>query len=130
NRMLIIDMLLKKAHTGELELLQAAKEIREELNPNSGTAGAETSTKPGLETLESLKKATLLILEAAAQSLGKKLKEEQEVLMHISDMMIQLYVLEAVLTKGENLSSNGKDSKSTHITDISNVFLYESVEKI
>jgi hypothetical protein len=50
--------------------------------------------------------------------------------MHVSDMVIQLYVLEAVLTKVENISNNGEDPTQEHITNISQVFLYESVEKI
>jgi len=131
NRMLIVDMLMKKAMTGELELLQAAKQVQKELTSNPAEKKqAGGGPVAAFAILEDLKKATLIIFGAAAQRLGKKLKEEQEVLMHISDMIIQVYLLEAVLTKAENLRTNGELTTPDHIADISHVFLYESVEKV
>ncbi|SFN70835.1 acyl-CoA dehydrogenase family protein [Salegentibacter flavus] len=131
NRMLIVDMLLKKAMTGELELLQAAKQLQVELNSNPTERKlAGGGPKAAFAILEDLKKAALIIVDAAAKRLGKKLKEEQEVLMHISDMIIQVYVLEAVLIKAENLRTNGEEKAPEHIADIRRVFLYESAEKI
>ncbi len=131
NRMLIVDMLLKKANTGELELLQAAKQVQEELTSNPLERKlAGDGTEAAFAILADLKKATLIILDAATQGLGRKLKEEQEVLMHVSDMIIQVYLLEAVLMKAENLIANGEETNTENIADISQVFLYESVEKI
>ncbi len=129
NRMLIIDMLLKKSLTGELDLMRAAKKVQEELS--TIPSGREQINPPevAFAALEDLKKATLIIAVEAVHRLGKKLKEEQEVMMHISDMVIQVFVLEAVLAKAENLGDNiGKAPE--HLTDISRVFLYDSVEKI
>ncbi|MCM4159824.1 acyl-CoA dehydrogenase [Antarcticibacterium flavum] len=131
NRMLIVDMLLKKANTGELKLLERGRKIKADL-----TTGETDSEKPArgpkesLVILQELKNANLLILEAATQKLGKKLKEEQEVLMHVSDMVMQVYLLEAVITKIANLKSEGQDSAPHKNKDIANVFIYESVEKI
>ena len=131
NRMLIVDMLLKKAMNGELELLQTAETIRQEVVslPKESEGGKDTS-ETAFETLESLKKAILLIAGAAVQRLGKKLKEEQEVLMHISDMIIQAYVLESVLSKTEKQETGEGETTTAPLHDISRIFLYESVEKL
>ena len=131
NRMLIVDMLLKKAMNGELELIQAAEKIRQEVSSLLNENMREQET-PGtaFEALENLKKVTLLIAGAAAQRLGKKLKEEQEVLMHISNMIIQTYVLESVLVKTGKQETGVEETATTPLHDINRVFLYESVEKI
>jgi len=129
--MLIVDMLLKKAMNGELELIQAAEKIRQEVSSLLNENMREQET-PGtaFEALENLKKVTLLIAGAAAQRLGKKLKEEQEVLMHISNMIIQTYVLESVLVKTGKQETGVEETATTPLHDINRVFLYESVEKI
>lgn len=131
NRMLIVDMLLKKAMSGELELLQAAKQVQQELTsiPTERklvTGGQEAA----FLALEDIKKATLMTAAAATQKFGKNLKEEQEVLMHVSDMIIQVYLLEAVLVKTEKQEMNEGETLPAYLPDITNVFIYESVEKI
>lgn len=131
NRMLIVDMLLKKAINGELELLQAAEKIRQEVSSlPKESKREEGAQEAAFEVLENLKKVSLLIAGAASQQLGKKLKEEQEVLMHISDMIIQAYVLESVLTKTGNQGSGAGETETATLHDISRVFLYESVENL
>ncbi|WP_029036705.1 acyl-CoA dehydrogenase family protein [Salinimicrobium xinjiangense] len=131
NRMLIVDMLLKKAMNGELELLQAAENVRQEVSslPKENEK-VEDAPETAFEVLENLKKVSLLIAGAAAKRLGKKLKEEQEVLMHISDMIIQAYVLESVLTKTGNHGPGAGEIDTVTFHDISRVFVYESVENL
>lgn len=131
NRMLIVDMLLKKAMTGELDLLQAAEKVRQEVTslPKESKRG-EDASETAFADLENLKKAILFIAGAAAKRFGKKLKEEQEVLMHISDMIIQAYVLESVLVKNAKQDTRAGEKSSALLHDISRVFLYESVEKV
>ena len=131
NRMLIVDMLLKKALSGDLELLPAIEQVQQELTSIPAEKNlAGDSPEAAIGTLEKLKKATLIIAGAATRSLGKKIKEEQEVLMHISDMIIQVYLLEAVLIKAEKHRTKPEETGLQHIVDISHVFLYESVEKV
>lgn len=128
NRMLIVDMLLKKAMKGELDLMKAASSVQNELTgiPDFAKPGPEDKLEAAFSVLENLKKTTLLIAGAAAQKLMMQLKDEQEILMNVADMLIQVYVLESVLVKtrrtGEAVSDDQKD--------LSLLFLYESVEKI
>lgn len=130
NRMLIVDMLLKKVGAGELVLLQLAQEQETENISSHFERNLTHRQESAFAILEDLKKVTISIFDAAAGGLGKKLKEEQEVLMQISDMIIQVYILEAVLIKTGNSGSNGRGSAPNHMDDIRSIFLYESVEKI
>lgn len=128
NRMLIVDMLLKKAMKGELDLMTAATRVKNELTgiPDFGNTGPEDKMEAAFSVLENLKKVTLLIAGAAAQKLMMQLKDEQEILMNVADMIIQVYVLESVLVKTRRAGQAVTDDKR----DLSLLFLHESVEKI
>ncbi len=105
NRMLIVDMLLKRAMKGQLDLLGPAKAVADELLgiPDPGSM-------PGMTTDDSLlgdekrmvsnfKKAVLMVAGGAAQKLGLELAKHQETLMHIADMVIDTYLAESVLLR-------------------------------
>lgn len=106
NRLLIIDMLLKRAMKGELDLLGPAKRIASELvgipemtEPDNSLFGNEK------KMVANFKKAILLVAGAAVQKLMTKLTKEQEVVMNIADMIIETYVAESALLRVEKLVS-------------------------
>ncbi len=105
NRMLIVDMLLKKAMKGELDLLGPAKQVADEL-----LGIPDPSTMPGMEDdsellgaerrmVANFKRAVLMTAGGAAQALGLELAKHQETLMHIADMVIGAYLAESVLLR-------------------------------
>ncbi|WP_434511170.1 acyl-CoA dehydrogenase family protein [Desulfitobacterium sp. AusDCA] len=94
NRLLVPGTLLKRALSGELPLLSAAKAVSKELlspglNPNEeGLAGL-------LQMTQKAKNAFLLAAGLAAQNLGKSLQENQFVLLGLAEMVLQIYVMES-----------------------------------
>jgi alkylation response protein AidB-like acyl-CoA dehydrogenase len=132
NRMLIVDMLLKKAMNGELDLMNAATAVQKELTsipsltPSENTDTLEQAT----QVLENLKKITLVIAGAAAQKLMMKLKDEQEILMNVADMLIQIYMLESVIVKTNRIKDTlGEEASAAH-NDICQLFMLEAVKVI
>lgn len=132
NRMLIVDMLLKRAMNGELDLMTAATSVQNELTnipsltPNENTDTLENSTN----VIENLKKITLIIAGSAAQKLMMKLKDEQEILMNVADMLIQIYILESVIVKTKRIKEIlGEEAASIQI-DICQLFMLDAVKKI
>ncbi len=131
NRMLLVGMLLKRAMKGELNLMGAAQAVGAELmalpvekEAPAGFFGAEK------EVLSNLKKAILMTLGKAAQDLGLKLNDEQEVLMNIADMLIEVYAAESALLRVEKrVESEGKAALDIPIK-LAQVYLYEAVEKV
>lgn len=131
NRMLLVGMLLKRAMKGELNLMGAAQAVGAELmalpvekEAPTGFFGAEK------EVLSNLKKAILMTLGKAAQDLGLKLNDEQEVLMNIADMLIEVYAAESALLRVEKrVESEGKAALDIPIK-LAQVYLYEAVEKV
>ena len=90
--------------TGEINLFGPAKAVAKELMsiPSFDAPSTELFAEEK-KVLKNLKKSILMIAGTAAQKLGDKLALEQEVMMNISDMIIQTYMLESTLLKTEKL---------------------------
>lgn len=112
NRLLTIDMLMKRAMKGTIDLMNPAMAVQKELMsiPDFGAAEPEGVFGREKKVLANLKKAGLMVAGAAVQKFMAKLSDEQEILMNLADMMIEGYVAESVLLRVEKLiSKNGKD---------------------
>ncbi|UBM57445.1 acyl-CoA dehydrogenase family protein [Marinilongibacter aquaticus] len=116
NRLLIVDMLLKRAMKGELDLMGPAQEVAKEIMaiPSFGEEeeGLFTAEK---KVLQNLKKAVLMIAGAAVQKFMMKLSHEQEILMHCADMIIEIYTAESALLRLEKrISLYGEEANALH----------------
>lgn len=100
NRLLIPGTLLRKAMKGELPLLAAAQNLMGELlslmpTMPEGVLGVEFAK------LANMKKMVLMTAGTAAQKLGMALKDEQEILMNVADMIIEIYATESALLRAK-----------------------------
>jgi alkylation response protein AidB-like acyl-CoA dehydrogenase len=107
NRMLIVDMMLRKALKGHVDLLGPARKVAAELMeiPDFGADEPDGFLAPETKILMQLKKASLLVAGAAVQHYGTALAEEQEALMRMADMAMEVYVLESSLLKTQRLAA-------------------------
>ena len=106
NRMLIVDMILKRAMKGELDLMGPAQKVASELVGIPEFAEAdETLFAYEKKLVGNFKKAILLTAGAAVQKLMTSLSKEQEVIMNIADMAIETYVAESTLLRVEKMVS-------------------------
>ncbi|MEY4571406.1 MAG: hypothetical protein RLZ10_610, partial [Bacteroidota bacterium] len=98
NRMLAVDMVLRKALKGELDLMGPAMQVSNELMsiPDFGEMSAGT-LEPERRYLSGFKKSLLMIAGAAVQKLMQSLAKEQEILMNIADIAISTYLAESAL---------------------------------
>jgi len=131
NRMLIVDSLLKKAMKGELDLMGPAQEVAKELMsiPDFG-AGSDNVFEQAHEQIKKFKKAVLMVAGSAAQKLMMELAKEQEILMNISDMIIELYVAESLLLRVEKLSFTKNDEEISEQIEIMKVYIYDVADRI
>jgi alkylation response protein AidB-like acyl-CoA dehydrogenase len=121
NRMLTVDMMLKRAMKGELDLMGPATAVASEL------LQLFTAEK---KSISDFKKAVLLVAGAAVQKLMMELGKEQEVLMSIADMLIETYVSESLQLRVEKLASEkGAESCGAQI-DMMRVYLYDAADRI
>ena len=131
NRMLIVDMLLKRAMKGELDLMGPAQKVAGEMMsiPDFGAAD-DSLFAAEKRAIENFKKAILLVAGAAVQKLMMELSKEQEVLMNIADMVIDLYVAESLQLRVEKLVSMKGEANSTHQLDLLRVAVYDAADRI
>ena len=106
NRLLTVDMMLKRAMKGELDLMTPATAVAAELMsiPDFGEED-DTLFAAEKKIIKNLKKATLMVAGAAVQKLMLSLSKEQEILMNIADMASYVYVAESVMLRTEKLVS-------------------------
>ncbi len=100
NRLLAVDMILKRAMKGKLDLMGPALAVSKELMsiPDFGDAD-ESYCAAEIKAVKQLKKSVLLVAGAAVQKLMTRLSDEQEILMHIADMAIETFHAESGLLR-------------------------------
>jgi alkylation response protein AidB-like acyl-CoA dehydrogenase len=96
NRLLIPGMLIKRALRGELPLMAAAKSLQDELMGPPPVADADDSALAAERAaVVAFKKVALFVAGAAMQRHGETLQDEQEVLSHLADIVIDAYAAES-----------------------------------
>jgi alkylation response protein AidB-like acyl-CoA dehydrogenase len=131
NRMLCVGMLLKKGFKGEIDLMSAATKVGQELMEGIPKAElANTFFAEEKNLLQNLKKAMLMITGAAVQKFGPKFDKEQQIILALSDILIDIYMIEsAILRTEKNCERYGIDSQKNQI-EMTQLYLFDAIEKI
>lgn len=131
NRMLTVDMLLKRTMKGQLDLMGPAMAVQKELMaiPDFSSTDESGAFVREKAVLKNLKKACLMVAGAAVQKYMAKLGDEQEILMNLADMLIEIYVAESTLLRVEKLSGMKGEGNSAIHKDMAMVYLHHAVER-
>jgi alkylation response protein AidB-like acyl-CoA dehydrogenase len=131
NRLLTLDMTLKRAMAGRLDLMTPAFAIQKELMsiPDFGEPDT-TLFAPEQKLIDNLKKAILLVSGAAAQKLMMQLEQEQEILMHLADMAIAVFHAECALLRVRKHTERDGEEKTRLQLDIVRTYLYDSADTV
>ena len=126
NRLLTVDMVLKRAMKGRLDLMGPAMNVQKELmSIPDFSAGDDGAFARELKAIANFKKAILMVAGGAVQKLMATIEGEQEILMNIADMAIDTFnaesalmrVMKLVERKGEAAVQFELDMVRTYITD-------------
>lgn len=131
NRLITVDATMKKGMKKKIALFEAANEVVENLSSLESVA-IHNADYFGSRRLfvENLKKATLMLLPVVQETFKRKLGQEEEILMNISDMIMNIYILESTLVRVEKLDEKGLKSDISLYKDILEVLLQEMTFKI
>ncbi|MBT6439962.1 MAG: acyl-CoA dehydrogenase, partial [Flavobacteriales bacterium] len=131
NRMLIVDMLLKRAMKGELDLMGPAQAVAGELMSIPEFGDQEEGLFVGEhKALANFKKVALMVAGSAAQKLMMELSKQQEILMNIADLVIDTYMAESTLLRVEKMvSMKGEKACAAQIA-IAKTLVYDTADKI
>lgn len=131
NRLLTVDMVLKRAMKGKLDLMGPALAVQSELMsiPDFGSEDEGAFAKEK-KAIANFKKCILMVAGAAVQKLMMTLSKEQEILMNIADMAIITYHAESALLRLEKLTALKGDAATAVQADIVKTYIYDAADAI
>ncbi|MQA30514.1 MAG: hypothetical protein GEU82_11885 [Luteitalea sp.] len=128
NRLLIPGMLARRAAKGEVAIIAAAQALQGELLGPPAVAVDDGSLLADEErAVRSFKKATLMVLGLAMQTYREKIADQQEVLMHLADMLIDTYSAESALLRAQ---ANVAGANGSLQGDAARVFVNDAAQRI
>jgi hypothetical protein len=130
NRLLTVDMVLKRAMKGRLDIMGPAMAVQKELMsiPEFGDVD-DAPFAAEKKLIRNLKKTIMMVAGAAAQKLMMKLESEQEILMNIADMAIEVFHAESGILRAMKAVEKG-DTRASVFTDMARTYLYDAADKI
>jgi len=131
NRLLTVDMLVKRSMKGRIDFMGAALAVQKELVsiPEFGEESDELLSAE-LKAIQNAKKAILIIAGAAVQKLMENLKDEQEIIMNITDMMIEVFACESAYLRTMKLSGLKSETELQPYINMTRVYISDAVERI
>jgi alkylation response protein AidB-like acyl-CoA dehydrogenase len=130
NRLLIPGMLARRAVKGDLAIIAAAKALQEELLGPSAMAATDASLLGDEQlAIKSFKKACLLVLGLAMQTYREKIADQQEVLMHLADMIIDTFSADSSVLRALSVSA-GKRPRAELQVVAARVFVSDAAMRI
>lgn len=131
NRLLTVDMMLKRAMKGKLDLMGPALAVSKELmsipefgNDDEGAFAAEK------KAVVNMKKAILMTAGAAVQKLMMNLQNEQEILMNIADMAIYTFNTESALLRVMKMADKNGEAAASLQADMLRCYLNDALDAV
>ena len=131
NRLLTVDMVLKRAMKGRLDLMGPAMAVQKELMsiPDFGSAD-DAPFAPERKLIANMKKSIFLVAGAAVQKLMMKIESEQEILMNIADMSIEVFHAESAMLRAMKLVEQKGEAACGFELDIARTYLYDAADRV
>jgi hypothetical protein len=132
NRMLVPGMIMKKALKGELPFLQAAQAVAEELTglPSFAEPGEPEYLETEGKLVANMKKVVLATLGLAAQKFGQGLKDQQEVLSDIADIIIETYACESALLRTLKKAEKDGEEATSLMADMVTLYIHDAMDRV
>jgi alkylation response protein AidB-like acyl-CoA dehydrogenase len=131
NRMLIIQMLMKRALGGQLALIPAAMKLADEIL--AGPSFEETPEGVLAEEARSIANAKKMFLQAAGGALQKyreKLAEEQELIAAMANIVMEIYAMESTLLRAQKAAATKGEAAAAIMLDVARVFIADAAERV
>src|SRR5207247_1615425 len=130
NRMLIIQMLMKRAMGGQLPLVPAAMKLADEILAGPSFEEApEGVLADEARVAANAKKMFLQAAGGAVQKFREKLADEQELIGALSNMVMEIYAMESCLLRAQKAAASKGEAASGTMLDAARVFIDAAVER-
>jgi alkylation response protein AidB-like acyl-CoA dehydrogenase len=131
NRMLIIQMLMKRAMGGVLPLIPAAMKLGEEVL--AGPTLEETPAGPFAQEerlVENSKKIFLLSAGACVQKFREQLSEHQEIVAALANVVMEIYAMESCLRRAQKAAKSSSGGTSALMNDATRAFISDAMDQV
>jgi alkylation response protein AidB-like acyl-CoA dehydrogenase len=130
NRLLIPGILVRRALKADLPLIAAAKALQDELlGPPSPSSTDEGVLADEQRAVEAFKKTALMVLGVAMQTFGQKLPDEQEIMMHAADILMDVFAAESAVLRAQAATRRNVPKAALHV-DAARVFVNDAAMRI
>jgi butyryl-CoA dehydrogenase len=131
NRMLIIQMLMRRAMGGQLALIPAAMKLADEILAGpSFEEASEGVLADEARVVANTKKMFLQAAGGAVQKYREKLADEQELIGALSNMVMEIYAMESALLRAQKAASAKGEAASQTMIDAARVFINDAAERV
>ncbi len=130
NRLVIVQMLMKRAMAGTLPLVPAALRVADAVL--AGPVEPEPAPGPlGPERLlvEQVKKIFLLAAGTAVERFREALADQQEIVGALADLVMEIYAMESALLRAEQAAQRGQ-APPAGLEAAARVFLHEAADRV
>jgi len=131
NRMLIIQMLMKRAMGGQLPLIPAAMRLADEIL--AGPSFEETPEGVLAEEARVIANTKKMFLQAAGgavQKFREKLADEQELIGALANMVMEIYAMESCLLRAQKAAAAKGEAATSGMIDAARVFIADAAERV
>src|SRR5271156_5989208 len=131
NRLLIIQMLMKRAMSGQMALIPAAMKLAEEVLAGPSLEDApEGVLAEEARVVANAKKMFLQAAGGAVQKFREKLGEEQELIGALSNMVMEIYGMESSLLRAQKAAAAKGETATQVMSDAARVFIHDAMERV
>jgi len=131
NRMLIIQMLMKRAMGGQLALIPAAMKLADEILAGPSFEEApEGALAEEARTVANCKKMFLQAAGGAVQKFREKLADEQELIGALANIVMEIYAMESTLLRAQKAAASKGEAASSVMIDAARVFIADAAERV
>ncbi len=130
NRLVVIDTLMKVVKRGDFDLFGIGENLIADIDNIKYEKQTGNYYDVLLYHIKNFKKAIIITLTAAQKTLQRQFAAEQEIMMNISDMIIQLYLAESTLLRVKKNEENFGEEAISYKKDMLKVFVYDASNEI
>jgi alkylation response protein AidB-like acyl-CoA dehydrogenase len=131
NRMLIIQMLMKRAMAGQLALIPAAMKLADEILAGPSLEEApEGVLADEARVVANAKKMFLQAAGGAVQKFREKMAEEQELVGALSNIVMETYAMESCLLRAQKAAAAKGEAATQTMIDATRVFIADAAERV
>jgi alkylation response protein AidB-like acyl-CoA dehydrogenase len=131
NRMLIIQMLMKRAMAGILPLIPVATKLADDVL--SGSSNEEAPAGPFAEeerAVAQAKKIFLLAAGAAVQKYREQLADQQEIVAALANCVMEIYAMESSVRRAQKAAGSRTGVASSVMADAARAYIYDAADRV